>query len=750
VISPYELIADIINRRPFAVAAAFIVVFFIAFAGMGMMTMQTGSDTYLDKDTTRGMLLNKYMDTFSSDAVMLVYESDNVISPATIAYIDRLQQDIVNEQYVTGASSIADQMRSANGGTLPTSIAEITAAKEQVPPEMLERILPSNMMTIGVVSLEPGISAEVKTQILNNIESIIRISDPPPGLKVFVTGDAAFNKQMEEEMGTSMGVLIGAAMLLMILAVGVFFSHVSYRFLPVLVVASGLIMTFGVMGIVGIPISMIVIGAFPVMIGIGIDYAIQFQSRFDEETKLHPIPVAVKNTIVNSGPSILFAMIATSLGFFAMYVAPVPMMRDFGLICIIGCTFCYLAALIMVPTFGILIKYRPKSENGASAGGHMEAYDRALGSLAGKIARNPVPVILILGFVAVVGLQLDNSIPISADEEAFVPPDMPAVIDLNKVRRTMGSTDSVPIYVRGEGVLNLETLQWMKDFQDYELANNDKVTSAASIVTYIIQYNGGMMPTTDREVADAMDRIPESVKKQYVSGNMEAIISFGLVNMESEVALALVDRINSDLAWNSPPPGIVATPTGMLEMFANLMKDIASAKFLMTLLGFGLILTFLIVVYRQLSAISPIIPIIFIVGWNSAIMYLLHIDYNPMTATLGSMTIGVASEYTILIMERYKEEIHRGLDMFEAIRQSVQKIGTAITVSGLTTVLGFSALILSTFNIIKNFGTVTVITVGFSLCGAIIVMPAVLSLMGRFSGEARLNTDSSDASVLEG
>jgi predicted RND superfamily exporter protein len=61
---------------------------------------------------------------------------------------------------------------------------------------------------------------------------------------------------------------------------------------------------------------------------------------------------------------------------------------------------------------------------------------------------------------------------------------------------------------------------------------------------------------------------------------------------------------------------------------------------------------------------------------------------------------------------------------------SVQKIGTAVTVSGMTTVFGFSALLLSTFNIVKNFGVVTVITVGFSLIGAIIVMPAVLSLMG--------------------
>jgi len=75
------------------------------------------------------------------------------------------------------------------------------------------------------------------------------------------------------------------------------------------------------------------------------------------------------------------------------------------------------------------------------------------------------------------------------------------------------------------------------------------------------------------------------------------------------------------------------------------------------------------------------------------------------------------------------EERRAGKEKLDAIQTGVSKIGSAITVSGLTTVFGFSALTLSSFNILSNFGLVTVITVGFSLIGAIIVMPAVLSIM---------------------
>jgi predicted RND superfamily exporter protein len=139
---------------------------------------------------------------------------------------------------------------------------------------------------------------------------------------------------------------------------------------------------------------------------------------------------------------------------------------------------------------------------------------------------------------------------------------------------------------------------------------------------------------------------------------------------------------------------------------------------------------FLALVYRHLHAITPLVPIIFIVGWNAVAMYVLGIAYTPLTATLGSMTIGVAAEYTILVMERYAEEEERLHDHIAAIQESVNKIGTAITISGLATFFGFSALCLSSFPIISNFGITTLIAVGFSLIGAIFIMPAILSVMG--------------------
>jgi predicted RND superfamily exporter protein len=211
---------------------------------------------------------------------------------------------------------------------------------------------------------------------------------------------------------------------------------------------------------------------------------------------------------------------------------------------------------------------------------------------------------------------------------------------------------------------------------------------------------------------------------------MCGIIRFSTTDLSMSQQDSLKEQVKKDIEFLEPPVGISVEPAGNFELMTSLLGAMSESKDTMTILGFIFVFVFLILVYRHLHAVSPIIPIVFVVGWNAVMMYMIGLTYNPLTATLGSMTIGVAAEYTILVMERYAEEEERLHDPIAAIQESVQKIGTAITVSGLATFFGFSALCLATFPIISNFGVSTLIAVAFSLIGAIFIMPAVLSLVG--------------------
>jgi len=96
-------------------------------------------------------------------------------------------------------------------------------------------------------------------------------------------------------------------------------------------------------------------------------------------------------------------------------------------------------------------------------------------------------------------------------------------------------------------------------------------------------------------------------------------------------------------------------------------------------------------------------------------MYLAGMKYTPLTANLGALILGVGSEYAILMMERFYEELERIGQPLEALKIASRRIGSALIASGLTTIFGFAALISSPFLITSNFGSVTVLAIVFAL-----------------------------------
>jgi len=746
----FEGIARSINRKPLLVAGLVAALFCVALFGMTQITMESGWKTYLDESSEKGIVYAEYTENFQPDStIILIIETSDPLDPAILSYLDSLETDIRQQENIKGTQSIVGVLKSANGGILPSSRAEIDRIVSALPSATQQLVNPSNSLTLVQVQLEESVSEDVQRAAMNNVISLVEQTEQPPGVTVEFSGDPAFQQQMEEGMSSNMGILIGGAMLLMVLAMGILFAYVRYRFMPVLLVGIGLVTALGLMGLAGVGLNMAVIGAFPVLIGLGIDYAIQFHARFDEEARKGSLQDAVFTTVTKTGPAVLYAMLATCMGFVAMFISEVPMIRAFGLVAIIGIFTSYWASCIGVPTLCLLLKYKPKQpktgtcyavgtdacdfamdiRNNGKPKKKSFSYGEFLTGVSVKIAKNPLPLLLLLGIVAGVGFAIDPCIPIQTSEDSFVPGDMPAKINIDKVTRIIGSTSTADFYVRGYGT-DLDTIRWIQKFQDYELSRHPELTGARSIVTLLLSYNGGSLPESQADLDEVFASIPEETKNEYLGGSLSGVVKFSTIDLDMTQKDSLKQQMIDDITFLEPPAGISVAPIGSFDLFTTLLSSLADSKEAMTYLGFIFVFLFLVLVYRHLHAVTPLIPIIFIVGWNAVAMYLLDIAYTPLTATLGSMTIGVAAEYTILVMERYAEEKERLGDNLAAIQESVQKIGTAITVSGLATFCGFSALCLATFPIISNFGYTTLIAVGFSLCGAIFVMPAVLSVMG--------------------
>jgi len=190
-----------------------------------------------------------------------------------------------------------------------------------------------------------------------------------------------------------------------------------------------------------------------------------------------------------------------------------------------------------------------------------------------------------------------------------------------------------------------------------------------------------------------------------------------------------MNKITKDI---NTPDGVTANPAGAQVMMLEGINNIGSNHGLMISAGLAIIFVGLLLVYRRVKhAVYPLIPIVLVLGFSPGTLKLLDISYNPLTTALSSLVLGIGTEFTILIMERYREEEAKGYSAGEAIKVAVSKVGQAITASGLTVIGGFSVLIFASFPVLKTFGITTVIDTAYSLISALTILPSLIMLFRR-------------------
>ena len=140
----------------------------------------------------------------------------------------------------------------------------------------------------------------------------------------------------------------------------------------------------------------------------------------------------------------------------------------------------------------------------------------------------------------------------------------------------------------------------------------------------------------------------------------------------------------------------------------------------------GVFLVLLLLRRQVRLAAVPLIPIALATGWSAALLFLLRIPLNPMSAGLGALVIAISTEFSVLLSARYKEERDRGVPPRVAMERTYRSTGAAVLASGTTAIAGFAALIASDIRMLRDFGVVTVVDLSVSLLGVMVVLPAAL------------------------
>ena len=214
-----------------------------------------------------------------------------------------------------------------------------------------------------------------------------------------------------------------------------------------------------------------------------------------------------------------------------------------------------------------------------------------------------------------------------------------------------------------------------------------------------------------------------------------ALLSFGL-HLHGSTKLLNDDVTLIKSVVHRGPPGLVAKvtgPGGVSYDASQVFKSINSKLLLVTVL---LVFVLLVLIYR--SPIFWAIPLLS-VGAAEAIAegvgYLLTqlgVTINSQSAgILTVLVFGTGTDYALLLVARYREELRHHADRRDAMRVALRRSGPVIFASAMTVILALLCVLVAEVNSTRGLGPVSAIGVALAMLATLTLLPSLLLIAGR-------------------
>ena len=541
------------------------------------------------------------------------------------------------------------------------------------------------------------------------------------------TGAAVLLKDINDYLRGGMLTLGAIAVLIMVVILLALF-RVRWRLLPLLVVLVGVIWAFGLAGFLGIPLTIVTIAGLPVMLGIGIDYAIQMHARVEEEVVIDRAEHPIQETARNLGPALLVVTFDAIFAFAALRFAKVPMIRDFGLLLAVGiAAICIGSIILPLAILGIREFKSPTKGRDFRAGplGRLVVW---LGSIPARAA-----VLFAVASVAIfaAGVVVENKLTLQTDPVQWVNQDSQTIKDIHQVEREAGGSSELGVYATADDVFTDKFATFAHDFTRKTLAEYpEKLLTGSSVETAIGDIvndvpGGSDLAPRGEDVKNAYDVAPDDVKASTVAEDGKAfniLFRTGPGSLEARAPVVRGIRDNTH-----PPEGIRATPSGLAVVGVGLLDNLEANRIELTYLAMLFVFLFLAVRLRSvIRSLLSLVPVLIAVGISSLVAWAFSIELSPMTAVGGPLVIAACTEFTSLILLRYVEERRRGYEPREAVDVAASRTGRAFVVSALTAIAGVAVLSFSSLPLLRDFGRIVALNVAIALLSALVVLPPML------------------------
>ena len=562
------------------------------------------------------------------------------------------------------------------------------------------------------------------------------------GFDVTVTGSPVYLAEINDYLKGGMLTLGLAAMVVMALILFVIFK-VRWRLLPLLSVLIGVLWSFSILGLIGIDLSLVTIAGLPILIGLGIDFAIQIHNRVEEEVVLDRDEHPISETVANVAPPLIAAAIAGVLAFVALRISKVPMIRDFGVLLAVGVVVLVIVGIVVpASALGIREFKKPTETRPVS---HVERLVVKLGGLPTKVGL-PLVVVAVVLFLG--GVLAEGSTKIQSDPVKWIDQGSQTVADIDQLEADTGFGSTLGILVQANNVFDDDVVTLIHDFTVSAEERSDVVSSSSFVTTMskIIRIDGAtvLAPTSEDVVAAAVaaEAVTPDVSRLLVNDDATAAqVNLRLAPGSLDERAVLVEELRQDLnsriveldvAADSillvdlpdDQAAVRATPAGLATVGIGLLENLSANRANLTYLALMLAGIFLLARFRSASrALLALVPVLLAVGVSSLIVGLLGFELSPLTTVSGPLVIASCAEFSVLILGRYLEERQRGLEPRDATDMAASRTGRAFFTSALTTIGGFAVLIVSPLPLLRDFGIIVTLNVAIALLAALVVMP---------------------------
>jgi RND superfamily putative drug exporter len=205
----------------------------------------------------------------------------------------------------------------------------------------------------------------------------------------------------------------------------------------------------------------------------------------------------------------------------------------------------------------------------------------------------------------------------------------------------------------------------------------------------------------------------------------------------TSVLYAVAEALRSAGTTQLAPAGMAVHVTGPGGFFADFITAFEGIDGILLLVALGVVFVILLIVYR-----SPILPIAVLVtalfGLSVAALVIFPLAKNgsidlsgQSQGILSILVVGAATDYALLLVARYKEELHDQESTWAAMKIAWRAAVEPIAASAATVILGLLCLRLSDLGNTRGLGPVGAFGIAGAFLASLTFLPAVLLLIGR-------------------